>query len=292
MKIARRPKQVGELPTREEQHAEGQRVGVHDPLELRRADVQVLLDRGQRDVHHRVVEHDHEQPDGDGRERPPLPVLRREEPRPHACRLEKVGDCSRAVTRTLPRVSDFVWTPTPEQVESANVTRLAQRLGVERYHDLHRISIDEPERFWPALIDDLGLEFSEPWTHVVDVSRGPEWAQWFVGGKLNLAWSCVHSWAAGELAEEEAAVWQAEDGSSNGADVARAVGCRLPPRRRACVDRNRRRAMRSGSSCRCRRRWRSLHTRARTSARCRCRSSPASRRRRSPRGWRMRRRRR
>jgi acetyl-CoA synthetase len=110
-------------------------------------------------------------------------------------------------------VSDFVWTPTQEQVESANLTRLAQRLGVERYHDLHRISIDEPERFWPALIEDLGLEFSEPWTEVLDASRGPEWARWFVGGKLNLAWSCVHRWAAGELAEEEAVVWHAEDGA-------------------------------------------------------------------------------
>jgi acetyl-CoA synthetase len=109
-------------------------------------------------------------------------------------------------------VADFVWTPTPEQVESANVTRLARRLGVERYHDLHRISIEEPERFWPAVIDDLGLEFSEPWTEVVDTSDGPEWAKWFVGGKLNLAWNCVHRWAAGELAEEEAAVWQSEDG--------------------------------------------------------------------------------
>jgi acetyl-CoA synthetase len=97
-------------------------------------------------------------------------------------------------------------------VESANVTRLARRLGVERYHDLHRISIEEPERFWPAVIEDLGLEFSEPWTTVVDTSRGPEWATWFIGGKLNLAWSCVHRWAAGELAEEEAAVWQSEDG--------------------------------------------------------------------------------
>jgi acetyl-CoA synthetase len=109
-------------------------------------------------------------------------------------------------------VADFVWTPTPEQVESANVTRLARRLGVESYHDLHRISVDEPERFWPAVIEDLGLEFTEPWTEVVDTSRGPEWATWFVGGKLNLAWSCVHRWAAGELAEEEAAVWQSEDG--------------------------------------------------------------------------------
>jgi acetyl-CoA synthetase len=109
-------------------------------------------------------------------------------------------------------VAEFVWTPTADQVESANVTRLARRLGVERYHDVHRISIEEPERFWPAVIEDLGLEFSEPWTDVVDTSRGPEWATWFVGAKLNLAWSCVHRWAAGELAEEEAAVWQSEDG--------------------------------------------------------------------------------
>jgi len=109
-------------------------------------------------------------------------------------------------------VADFVWTPTPERVESANVTRLARRLGVERYGDLHRISVEQPERFWPALIEDLGLEFSEPWTEIVDTSDGPEWAKWFVGAKLNLAWNCVHRWAAGELAEEEAAVWQSEDG--------------------------------------------------------------------------------
>jgi acetyl-CoA synthetase len=128
-------------------------------------------------------------------------------------RLENGRLSPRSVTRTLSHVPDFVWTPTPEQIESANLTRLARRLGVERYHDLHRISIEEPERFWPALIEDLGLEFSEPWTDVLDASRGPEWARWFLGGKLNLAWNCVHKWAAGELAEQEAAVWQAEDGA-------------------------------------------------------------------------------
>ena len=89
-------------------------------------------------------------------------------------------------------MSDFIWSPTAEDVESANLTRLARRLGVERYADLHPISIEEPERFWPAVIDDLGLEFSVPWKHVVDRSRGSEWATWFTGGKLNLAWNCVH----------------------------------------------------------------------------------------------------
>src|SRR5436309_2509727 len=102
-------------------------------------------------------------------------------------------------------MAEFVWTPTHEEVESANLTRLARRLGVEPYQDLHRISVDEPDRFWPVLIEDLGLEFSEPWSEVVNASRGVEWARWFVGGKLNVACNCVHKWAAGELAEEEAA---------------------------------------------------------------------------------------
>src|SRR5947208_13452785 len=96
-------------------------------------------------------------------------------------RLKKALHSPRTVTRTLRPVRDFVWTPTPEQVESANLTRLARRLGVESYRDLHRISIDEPARFWPALIEDLGLEFSEPWTDVLDVSNGVEWARWLVG---------------------------------------------------------------------------------------------------------------
>ena len=109
-------------------------------------------------------------------------------------------------------MAEFVWTPTHEEVESANLTRLARRLGVEPYQDLHRISVDEPDRFWPVLIEDLGLEFSEPWSEVVNASRGVEWARWFVGGKLNVAWNCVHKWAAGELAEEEAAIWHPEDG--------------------------------------------------------------------------------
>jgi len=48
---------------------------------------------------------------------------------------------------------------------------------------------------------------------VVDRSRGPEWCRWFVGGKLNIAWNCVHRWARGDRADAEAAVWEGEDGS-------------------------------------------------------------------------------
>ena len=93
-----------------------------------------------------------------------------------------------------------------------NALRLAHKLGFDDYASLVRFSAEEPERFWPAAIEDMGLEFSRPWDAVVDESRGPEWATWFVGGRLNLAWNCVHRWARGERAEEPAAVWQSEDG--------------------------------------------------------------------------------
>src|SRR5262249_46765284 len=47
---------------------------------------------------------------------------------------------------------------------------------------------------------------------VVEEWRGREGAAWFVGGKLNIAWNCVHRWARGDRADEAAAVWQSEDG--------------------------------------------------------------------------------
>jgi acetyl-CoA synthetase len=105
-------------------------------------------------------------------------------------------------------MTPFVWQPSPELVEHANLSRLARRLGAAGYHELHRISVEEPERFWPAVVADLGLEFSQPWDTVVDESRGPEWSTWFVGGRLNLARACLHRWAS----DEEALVGLYEDG--------------------------------------------------------------------------------
>jgi acetyl-CoA synthetase len=123
-------------------------------------------------------------------------------------------------------VPDVVWTPSVERIERANVTRLMRRLGCSTYHELHRLSIDDPERFWPELIGDLGLEFSQRWEHVLDATRGIEWTRWFVGGELNIAWNCVHRWARSEIADEEAAVFCGEDGaraSLTWAQLSRAV---------------------------------------------------------------------
>ncbi|MDQ3067440.1 MAG: AMP-dependent synthetase, partial [Actinomycetota bacterium] len=66
----------------------------------------------------------------------------------------------------------WAWTPTSAQLEAANVTRLARTLGCSDYPALHRVSVEEPERFWRAVAADLELELARPWARVLDDSRG------------------------------------------------------------------------------------------------------------------------
>jgi acetyl-CoA synthetase len=109
-------------------------------------------------------------------------------------------------------VSEVVWRPDTATVEHANVTRLLRRAGVDSYAELQRRSWEEPEWFWPLCIEDLGIEFSQPFERVLDDSRGPEWATWFGGGQISIAQNCVHRWAE-RTPDAIAAVGLGEDGS-------------------------------------------------------------------------------
>jgi acetyl-CoA synthetase len=106
---------------------------------------------------------------------------------------------------------EAIWSPDEETLERANVVRLMRRHGFDDYRALVRRSIDDPAWFWEAAVADLGLEFAQPWERIMDDSRGPEWTRWFVGGKVNIAWNCVHRWAR-ERPDETAAIFRGENG--------------------------------------------------------------------------------
>ena len=109
-------------------------------------------------------------------------------------------------------MAKVVWTPDEETLARANVARLMRRHGIESYWELVSRSQAEPEWFWPAAVEDLGLEFSKGWDRVYDDSRGPEWTTWFGGATLSIAQNCVHRWA-GRDPDRVGAVFAGEDGS-------------------------------------------------------------------------------
>ncbi|MEP6477128.1 MAG: AMP-binding protein [Actinomycetota bacterium] len=108
-------------------------------------------------------------------------------------------------------MNDVVWTPSPEYVERANVTRFMRAHGIETYDELVRRSTDDIGWFWDAVVRDLDIGFYEPYRQVVDRSRGPAWATWFTGARVNVAHQCVDVWAE-RTPDAVAVIWEAEDG--------------------------------------------------------------------------------
>lgn len=109
-------------------------------------------------------------------------------------------------------MSDFVWEPTPEYIEGANVTRFMRTHGIDDYGDLVRRSQEDIEWFWDAAVKDLGIEFFSPYDSILDDSKGPAWPRWFVGGRINLTYNCVDRHASGRDADARALLWEGEDG--------------------------------------------------------------------------------
>jgi len=88
-----------------------------------------------------------------------------------------------------------------------------KRWGYDDLGALHRASVDDPEWFWPAALEDLGIEFTRPPEKLCDASRGREFPQWFPGARLNLATHCVTRHAADPaLAGKPAVISEADNG--------------------------------------------------------------------------------
>ncbi|TPG36487.1 AMP-binding protein [Mycolicibacterium hodleri] len=91
-------------------------------------------------------------------------------------------------------MTTYQWNPTPERIATANVTRLALRHGLSDISELRRRSVADVEWYWDAAVNDLELRFRQPYQQVLNLERGIERPDWFVGGTLNIVDSCLRRW--------------------------------------------------------------------------------------------------
>ena len=114
----------------------------------------------------------------------------------------------------FPLGQSVAWTPTPEHVAGTQLARFWTRHGLADYAELQRWALDDVGRFWDAVMDDLGVEFSRPYTQVVDLSGGPERPRWCVGGRMNVVHNCLDKWAGTEAWDRDAVRYEAEEGGT------------------------------------------------------------------------------
>jgi len=105
----------------------------------------------------------------------------------------------------------MIWNPTQDWIESTNVWRFMQRLGLHDRDAFLLFSRKNPERFWEEMMREMGVEWFAPYGQVLDSGRGVEWTQWFTGGRLNIAHNCLDRWAE---SDRVACIWEGENGAT------------------------------------------------------------------------------
>jgi acetyl-CoA synthetase len=118
---------------------------------------------------------------------------------------------------------EIAWRPTQKQIDGSRLKAFMDRHGIPDYPTLLRRSTREPEWFWQAVLDELDIEFYEPFTQLIDTSRGIPWTRWCVDGRLNIAHNCLDKWAdaarvdprtGGSTAARPAITWEGEEGAT------------------------------------------------------------------------------
>jgi acetyl-CoA synthetase len=109
--------------------------------------------------------------------------------------------------------SRFAWTPSVEQATSSRLRHFIDTLGAGDLDGVADLAARDPERFWTAVVDDIGVEWTQRFDVAMDTSAGLPWTRFWVGGRLNLAHNAVTRWAR-RTPERIAVVWEGDDGSS------------------------------------------------------------------------------
>lgn len=106
----------------------------------------------------------------------------------------------------------IVWRPTPDYIENANLTRFMRLHGIRDFDELMRRSTQDVAWFTDAVLKFLDIRFHQPYTQVLDLSRGVAWPRWCVDGKLNITQNCLDKYLGTPTENQIALIWEGEAG--------------------------------------------------------------------------------
>src|SRR4051812_15047393 len=107
---------------------------------------------------------------------------------------------------------EIVWRPSRDLIEQNNLQRFINEHGVRSLEDLQKRSTTDIAWFWDAILRDLDIRFRSPYQRIVDLSKGKPWAQWCVGGVINMVDNCLDKYAGTPTDLKPAVLWEDEGG--------------------------------------------------------------------------------
>jgi len=90
----------------------------------------------------------------------------------------------------------------------AEFSQKAQIKSLAEYEALYKESVEQPEKFWARAAEEL--HWFKKWDKVLEW-KAP-WAQWFVGGKINISYNCLDRHVQTARKNKAALIWESEPG--------------------------------------------------------------------------------
>jgi acetyl-CoA synthetase len=109
---------------------------------------------------------------------------------------------------------EFAWRPTPDYIQRSNLKRFMDRHNLASFDALLDRAAADVAWFTEAVLQHLDIQFLQPYSSVLDMSRGIAWPQWCVGGRMNIVYNCLEKHESDRLAEQPALVWEGEEGDT------------------------------------------------------------------------------
>ncbi|MFL5685457.1 MAG: AMP-binding protein [Chloroflexota bacterium] len=134
--------------------------------------------------------------------------------------------------------ADVAWRPDPGMASDARLARFLRSTGEPSLDALQARSTADPGWFWDAAADDIAVAWTRRPREIVDLSGGPAWARWWIGGSFDWSWAAIEPRAARDP-DGIAITWEGEDGSIaelTNRELATAVGLAAEQLRRLGVE--------------------------------------------------------
>ena len=104
----------------------------------------------------------------------------------------------------------IAWTPSPETIERAQLTKFMRQVGVNSFDELYRYSISDAEKFTAEVLRFLDIKFDPPYAKLLDTSNGIEFPNWCASAGLNITEMCLDRWQTDEMKDQPAIIWEGE----------------------------------------------------------------------------------
>ena len=110
---------------------------------------------------------------------------------------------------------EVVWRPTADYIDQSHLTQFIRQHKLSDFDNLMNRSTEDVAWFTEAVLKYLDIQFYEPYSQVLDISKGIARPRWVVGGKMNIVHNLLDKYIGSQVEDQVAMITEDETGEVN-----------------------------------------------------------------------------